>query len=46
MARIAVMGSGSMGTAYGMIMADAGGEVGMWAREAEVVADINDNHRN
>lgn len=46
MARIAVMGSGSMGTAYGMIMADAGGDVGMWARESEVVSDINNNHRN
>ena len=46
MARVAVMGSGSMGTAYGMIMADAGGDVGMWAREPEVVDDINKNHRN
>lgn len=39
MARVAVMGSGSMGTAYGMIMADAGGDVIMWAREPEVVED-------
>lgn len=46
MARIAVMGSGSMGTAYGMIMADAGGDVAMWAREPEVVEDVNDRHRN
>ncbi len=46
MARIAVMGSGSMGTAYGMIMADAGGDVAMWAREPEVVEDVNTRHRN
>lgn len=46
MARVAVMGSGSMGTAYAMIMADAGGDVGMWAREPEVVEDINLHHRN
>lgn len=46
MARIAVMGSGSMGTAYGMVMSDAGGDVGMWAREEGVVQDVNGNHRN
>jgi len=46
MTRIAIMGSGSMGTAFGMIVADAGGDIGMWAREPEVVEDINRNHRN
>jgi glycerol-3-phosphate dehydrogenase (NAD(P)+) len=46
MARIAVMGGGSMGTAFGMIMADAGGDVGIWAREGAVADDINRNHRN
>lgn len=46
MTRIAVMGGGSMGTAYGMVMADAGGDVGVWAREDTVVQDINRNHRN
>jgi glycerol-3-phosphate dehydrogenase (NAD(P)+) len=29
-----------------MVLADAGGEVAMWAREPEVVEDINANHRN
>jgi glycerol-3-phosphate dehydrogenase (NAD(P)+) len=29
-----------------MVLADAGGEVAMWAREPEVVQDINHNHRN
>ncbi len=46
MARVAVMGGGSMGTAFGMVMADAGGEVGIWAREDTVADDINRNHRN
>jgi glycerol-3-phosphate dehydrogenase (NAD(P)+) len=46
MRRIAVMGSGSWGTGFGMVLADAGGEVGMWAREPEVVEDINTNHLN
>lgn len=46
MRRIAVMGSGSWGTGFGMVLADAGGEVAMWAREPEVVQDINHNHRN
>lgn len=46
MRRIAVMGSGSWGTGFGMVLADAGGEVAMWAREPEVVEDINHNHHN
>lgn len=46
MSRVAVMGGGSMGTAFGMIMADAGSDVSIWAREPEVVEDINVNHRN
>ncbi|MCH9816261.1 MAG: NAD(P)-dependent glycerol-3-phosphate dehydrogenase [Actinomycetia bacterium] len=46
MTKVAVMGSGSMGTAYAMVMADAGSEVKMWAREPEVVEDINKNHKN
>ena len=46
MTKVAVMGSGSMGTAFAMIMADAGTEVSMWAREPEVVSDINENHKN
>lgn len=44
--KIAVMGGGSWGTALGMVLADAGGDVWVWAREPSVVADINDNHHN
>ena len=46
MARIAVMGAGSWGTAVGKVLADAGSEVVMWARREEAAADINDNHSN
>ena len=46
MPRIAVMGSGSAGTGFGMVLADAGGDVAMWAREPEVVEDINHRHVN
>ena len=46
MRRIAVMGSGSWGTGFGMVLADAGGDVAMWAREDAVVEDINRRHHN
>jgi glycerol-3-phosphate dehydrogenase (NAD(P)+) len=35
------MGSGNWGTAFAAILADAGCEVRMWARRAELVAGIN-----
>ena len=34
MTRVAVMGSGNWGTAFAMILADAGCGVTMWARRA------------
>ena len=46
MARVAIMGSGSWGTAFGMVLADAGSDVVIWGRDAAVTADINDHHRN
>ena len=46
MARVAVMGAGSWGTAFGMILCDAGGDVVLWAREPEVQESINVHHRN
>ncbi|GAA4262085.1 NAD(P)H-dependent glycerol-3-phosphate dehydrogenase [Dietzia aurantiaca] len=46
MARIAVMGAGSWGTAVGKVLADAGSEVVMWARREEAADDINTNHCN
>jgi len=46
MARIAVMGAGSWGTAVGKVLADAGADVVMWARREEVAAGINAGHCN
>jgi glycerol-3-phosphate dehydrogenase (NAD(P)+) len=46
MTRVAVMGAGSWGTAFGMVLADAGGDVSLWAREPEVEESINKTHTN
>ncbi len=40
MARVAVLGAGSWGTAFAKVLADAGSEVILWARRAEVVDAI------
>ncbi len=40
------MGSGSWGTAFALILCDAGSQVTMWARRPEVAAAINTTHRN
>ncbi|EMF00585.1 NAD(P)-dependent glycerol-3-phosphate dehydrogenase [Streptomyces mobaraensis NBRC 13819 = DSM 40847] len=41
MTRCAVFGTGSWGTAFAMILADAGCEVTMWGRRAAVVDAVN-----
>ena len=41
MSRAAVFGTGSWGTAYAAVLADAGTPVTMWGRRAEVVDEIN-----
>jgi glycerol-3-phosphate dehydrogenase (NAD(P)+) len=46
MTRVAVLGSGSWGTAFSMVLADAGSEVSIWGRRPELVAGINEGHRN
>ncbi|CAN5611616.1 NAD(P)H-dependent glycerol-3-phosphate dehydrogenase [soil metagenome] len=46
MSHTAIYGSGSWGTAYASILADAGGTVSMYARRAEVARSICDTHRN
>ena len=43
---VAVLGSGSWGTAFATVMADAGQDVTLWARREEVAATINDTRRN
>jgi glycerol-3-phosphate dehydrogenase (NAD(P)+) len=42
----AVMGSGAWGTALAKLLADAGGEVALWARRSEVAEQINTTRRN
>ena len=44
--KVAVMGTGSWGTTFAMVLADAGVQVRIWGRRAEVVDDINTHHRN
>ena len=46
MTRVAIMGSGSWGTAFGMVLADGGSDVVIWGRDPDVASDINDRHRN
>jgi glycerol-3-phosphate dehydrogenase (NAD(P)+) len=46
MTRVAVFGAGSWGTAYAAVLADAGSQVRLWGRRAELVDRINDSHVN
>jgi glycerol-3-phosphate dehydrogenase (NAD(P)+) len=39
--RVAVFGAGSWGTAFAMVLADAGCQVTMWARRQEIADDVN-----
>ena len=44
--RLAIAGGGAWGTALGALAARDGEPVRLWAREPEVVAEINARHRN
>lgn len=44
--KVAVLGAGSWGTAFSIVLADGGNEVTMWGRREEVCAAINDRHEN
>ena len=44
--RAAIMGSGSWGTAFAMVLADAGSDVMVWGRDESVATDIAESHRN
>jgi glycerol-3-phosphate dehydrogenase (NAD(P)+) len=46
MAKVAVFSAGSWGTAFGMVLADAGNEVTLWGRRDDVVEGINSKHEN
>jgi glycerol-3-phosphate dehydrogenase (NAD(P)+) len=43
---VAVMGAGAWGTAMAKVLADAGNDVALWARHAEVAEEINTTHHN
>ncbi|HTW17930.1 MAG TPA: NAD(P)H-dependent glycerol-3-phosphate dehydrogenase [Nocardioides sp.] len=44
--KVAVLGAGSWGTAFSIVLADGGNEVTMWGRREEVCEAINDRHEN
>ncbi len=44
--RVAVLGSGSWGTTFAKVLADAGREVRLWARRSKVARDINTDQIN
>ena len=46
MSRIAVFGAGSWGTAFSIVLADAGNDVTIWGRREEVCAAITERHEN
>ncbi len=46
MTRVSVMGAGSWGTTFAVVLADAGCDVTVWGRRPEVCAEISNQHRN
>ncbi|EHR49567.1 glycerol-3-phosphate dehydrogenase [Saccharomonospora marina XMU15] len=44
--RVTVLGSGSWGTTFAKVLADAGRDVTMWARRPEVAEEIQRRHSN
>ncbi len=46
MSKFAVFGSGSWGTTFSLVLADAGNEIVMWARREELAEIINTRHEN
>ncbi|MEO7422452.1 MAG: 2-dehydropantoate 2-reductase N-terminal domain-containing protein, partial [Ornithinibacter sp.] len=46
MSKVAVFGAGSWGTAFSVVLADAGNEVTLWGRREELCATINEKREN
>jgi glycerol-3-phosphate dehydrogenase (NAD(P)+) len=46
MTRVAVMGTGSWGTTFAVVMADAGGDVTLWGRREQICDEITRDQRN
>ncbi|MEX2504060.1 MAG: NAD(P)H-dependent glycerol-3-phosphate dehydrogenase [Egicoccus sp.] len=46
MGKVAVMGAGSWGTAFGMMCVDAGEPTTVWSRRDEIAVEIREQHSN
>ncbi|MDQ3615288.1 MAG: NAD(P)-dependent glycerol-3-phosphate dehydrogenase [Actinomycetota bacterium] len=46
MTRVAVLGAGSWGTAFSVVLADAGNDITLWARREDVCSAVNDRREN
>jgi glycerol-3-phosphate dehydrogenase (NAD(P)+) len=46
MTKVAVFGAGSWGTAFSLVLADAGHDVTLWGRREDLCATINQKHEN
>lgn len=46
MTKVAVIGAGSWGTAFSVVLADAGNDVTLWARREDLCITINDKREN
>lgn len=46
MKKVTIIGAGSFGTALAVVLARAGNEVQLWARESEIAYGINNRHEN
>lgn len=46
MVKAAVMGAGSWGTAFSIVLADAGNDVHLWGRRETTCANVNERHEN
>jgi glycerol-3-phosphate dehydrogenase (NAD(P)+) len=46
MTRAAVLGTGSWGTAFGKVLADAGSDVVLWSRREELARAVRETHEN
>jgi glycerol-3-phosphate dehydrogenase (NAD(P)+) len=44
--KVAILGAGSWGTAFSIVLADGGNDVTIWGRREEVCAGINEQHEN
>ena len=46
MSKVAVCGAGSWGTAFSVVLADAGHDVSLWARREDLCVTINEKREN